>query len=95
MEGTPKGISYNEVKECLQNIEGAKEVHNLRIWALTMDKTAVSVHVALDKSARLQVSLAEAGRVLREKFNVYECTIQMERYVDEMLQCSQCQEDCG
>ena len=48
-----------------------------------------------DKSARLQVSLAEAGRVLREKFNVYECTIQMERYVDEMLQCSQCQEDCG
>ena len=49
LPGTPKGISYNEVRECLQNIEGVKEVHNLRIWALTMDKTAVSVHVALGR----------------------------------------------
>jgi len=48
-----------------------------------------------DKAARLQVTLAEAGRVLRETFNVYECTIQMERYVDDRLQCSQCQENCG
>ena len=51
--------------------------------------------VDADKAARLQVTLAEAGRVLRERFNVYECTIQMERYVDERLQCSQCQENCG
>lgn len=95
MEGTPAGISYDEVRKSLLKINGVREVHNLRIWALTMDKTAVSAHVALDKAAKLQVTLAEAGRVLRETFNVYECTIQMERYVDERLQCSQCQENCG
>jgi len=49
LPGTPKGISYNDVRECLLRIDGVKEIHNLRIWALTMDKTAVSAHVALGR----------------------------------------------
>ena len=49
LSGTPRGISYNDVRESLLRIDGVKEVHNLRIWALTMDKTAVSAHVALGR----------------------------------------------
>jgi len=47
MTGTPRGISFNEVKECLCSIDGVRELHNLRLWSLTVSKTAMSVHLAL------------------------------------------------
>lgn len=47
MEGMPQGIDFNEVKRNLCEIEGVRELHNMRIWSLTMNKTAVSVHLAL------------------------------------------------
>lgn len=47
MEGLPKGIDFEEVMEILLNIEGVVRVHNLRIWALSLDKVAMSSHVAI------------------------------------------------
>lgn len=47
MEGMPKGIDFNDVKELFMAIEGVKRVHNLRIWALSMDKLALSAHLAI------------------------------------------------
>jgi zinc transporter 2 len=47
MEGAPKGIDFNEVMKILLNIDGVKRVHNLRIWALSLDKIAMSAHVAI------------------------------------------------
>ena len=47
MEGAPKGIDFNEVMTTLLNINGVKLVHNLRIWALSLDKIAMSAHVAI------------------------------------------------
>ena len=46
----------------------------------------------LDKSANAQLVLAIAGRMMHDKFGVYECTVQIENYVDEMDDCVQCQE---
>lgn len=47
MEGRPKGIDFNDVMNVLSNIPGVKRVHNLRIWALTLDKLALSAHLAI------------------------------------------------
>lgn len=49
MEGLPKGIDFNDVMNIFLNIEGVVRVHNLRIWALTLDKTALSAHIAISK----------------------------------------------
>ncbi|VDM32886.1 unnamed protein product [Hydatigera taeniaeformis] len=49
MEGVPKGLNFAEVRSSLQAIPGIVEVHNLRMWSLTMNKTAVSVHLATGK----------------------------------------------
>merc|ERR1712227_712484 len=51
MEGTPRGIKYSEVRRAILGINAVKEVHNLRIWSLTMSKAAVSVHIAIDKES--------------------------------------------
>lgn len=49
MEGTPSFLHYAEVLKIFQEIEGVKRVHNLRIWALSINKVALSVHLAIGK----------------------------------------------
>ncbi|OON22500.1 hypothetical protein X801_01593 [Opisthorchis viverrini] len=47
MEATPRGLDFNDVKNALNDVPGVVELHNLRMWSLTMNKTAVSVHLAV------------------------------------------------
>ena len=47
MEGIPKGIDINEVRSIFYNIKGVRRVHNLRIWSLSLDKAALSAHLAI------------------------------------------------
>lgn len=49
MEGTPSYLHYAEVLNIFQQIEGVQRVHNLRIWALSINKIALSVHLAIGK----------------------------------------------
>lgn len=49
MEGTPSYLHYTEVLNIFQQIEGVQRVHNLRIWALSINKIALSVHLAIGK----------------------------------------------
>jgi len=92
MEGTPKGLDFNEVKRVLFSINGIKEIHNLRIWSLTMDKNAVSVHLAVEKGADSQLILKMATTKIRDKFNVHDVTVQIESYTDDMEDCQDCQD---
>ena len=45
--GKPRGIDFLEVQRTLFNIPGVIKVHNLRIWSLSLDKTALSAHLAI------------------------------------------------
>lgn len=49
MEGKPKGIDFEQVTETFLSIDGVQKVHNLRIWALSLDKIALSAHLAIRK----------------------------------------------
>jgi len=49
MEGIPKGFEYSQVENTFMQIDGVVKVHNLRIWALSLDKTALSAHLAISK----------------------------------------------
>ena len=47
--GIPKGIDYGVVGDVFRSVEGIVAVHDLRIWGLTTDKTALSAHLAISK----------------------------------------------
>lgn len=49
MEGMPRGFDYSQVENTFMNIDGVVKIHNLRIWALSLDKTALSAHVAISE----------------------------------------------
>ena len=45
-------MSFSVVQEAFLSVEGIVAVHNLRIWGLTTDKTALSAHLAISKSTK-------------------------------------------
>uniref|UniRef100_A0A8B9F6J4 Probable proton-coupled zinc antiporter SLC30A3 n=1 Tax=Amazona collaria TaxID=241587 RepID=A0A8B9F6J4_9PSIT len=95
MEGTPRGLEFDAVKEMLLAVNGVKGVHDLHLWALTLSHHAMSVHVAVDTSADPEVVLHEATTQLQSRFGFASCTVQVERYQEEMVGCQHCRDPCA
>ncbi|XP_069742681.1 zinc transporter 2 isoform X1 [Narcine bancroftii] len=92
MEGTPKGLEFNSVKEVLLSVRGVKAIHSLQLWALTLNQHLLSVHIAIAEDADAQTVLKECTDILRSKFSFHTTTIQVEKFSEDMLECSQCQD---
>merc|ERR1711951_112272 len=90
MEGIPRDVDFNVVRDLFLSVEGIVAVHNLRIWGLTTDKTALSAHLAIRPDVDEQRALREASAKIRTKYNIYEMTLQLERFHDQMNDCGKC-----
>ncbi|KAF5283402.1 hypothetical protein FQA39_LY04778 [Lamprigera yunnana] len=90
MEGMPKGIDFNDVMNIFLRIEGVERVHNLRIWALSLDKIALSAHLAIKPAVNPQSVLMVATKNIHDKYNFFEMTLQIEEFQDIMENCNQC-----
>lgn len=90
MEALPKGIDFEDVMNILLKIDGVKRVHNLRIWALSLDKIAMSAHVAIDPGTNPQSILMVATKDIHDRYNFFEMTLQIEEFQDAMEECVQC-----
>ncbi|XP_018558119.1 zinc transporter 8 [Lates calcarifer] len=92
MEGTPAGVRYSEVREGLLAVKGVTAVHNLHIWALTMNQAVLSAHVAIDESVDAQTVLREMTQACFSSYNFHSVTIQMERQADLRPGCTLCED---
>ncbi|XP_003971454.3 zinc transporter 2 isoform X1 [Takifugu rubripes] len=92
MEGSPKGIEFNSVKEVLLSVQKVKSIHCLRLWSLSVSQALVSVHLAIEEGADAQWVLQEATDLLNTKFGFYSVTIQVELYSEDMRHCCQCKD---
>ncbi|CAH1639989.1 unnamed protein product [Spodoptera littoralis] len=90
MEGSPRGVDFQEVANTFLSLPGVVRVHNLRMWALSLDKTALSAHLAIRTGVSPQKVLEEATRLVHDKYNFFEMTLQIEEFNDGMEDCSQC-----
>uniref|UniRef100_W5LPJ0 Proton-coupled zinc antiporter SLC30A8 n=1 Tax=Astyanax mexicanus TaxID=7994 RepID=W5LPJ0_ASTMX len=92
MEGTPAGVDYREVRERLLSVKGVKAVHNLHIWALTMNQAVLSAHVAIDDATEPQVVLREITQSCFTTYSFHSVTIQLEQQEDQRPDCTLCQD---
>ncbi|KAL3289914.1 hypothetical protein HHI36_023299 [Cryptolaemus montrouzieri] len=90
MEGSPRGIDFKEVLDTLMDTPGVKRVHNLRIWALSLDKVAMSAHIAISQGINPQTILMTTTKSIHDRYNFFEMTLQIEEFQDIMEDCSQC-----
>ncbi|KAJ8673074.1 hypothetical protein QAD02_004335 [Eretmocerus hayati] len=90
MEGTPRGYDHSQVENTLKELDGVIKVHNLRIWALSLDKTALSAHLAIKKGVSPQSVLRTANKKMNENYDFFEMTLQVEEFNQRMEDCEQC-----
>ncbi|XP_047528073.1 zinc transporter 2-like isoform X1 [Vanessa atalanta] len=90
MEGSPRGLDFQEVANTFLSLPGVVRIHNLRMWALSLDKTALSAHLAIRNGVSPQKVLEQATRLVHDKYNFFEMTLQIEEFNDGMEECSQC-----
>jgi cobalt-zinc-cadmium efflux system protein len=80
LEGTPKNIDFNKVSEEIKKLDFVKEVHDLHIWSIRSDYSALSAHVLVNvQNLRfMQDTLSSINEMLKQKFGIYHTTIQLE-----------------
>jgi cobalt-zinc-cadmium efflux system protein len=80
LEGLPKGLNLAEVTRAIRNVAGVEDVHDLHIWSLGSDASALSCHVVIEDmpTSESESILVDVNRVLADRFHIHHATIQFE-----------------
>jgi cobalt-zinc-cadmium efflux system protein len=78
LEGVPRHLDVVLIDEDLRAIPGVASVHDLHVWSIASGTTAMSCHIVVGPEADGGGALAEASRVMREKYGIEHTTIQVE-----------------
>lgn len=75
----PHGIDFNAVRQYLANLSGVTAVHDLHIWALSTQETALTVHLIMPEDFLSDADYLEINHVLQHDFKINHVTIQVEK----------------
>ncbi|XP_067999848.1 probable proton-coupled zinc antiporter SLC30A4 [Melanerpes formicivorus] len=94
LEGVPKHLNVDRIKEDLMKIEDVYSIEDLNVWSLTAGKTAAIVHLQLvpGSSSKWEEVQSKARQLLLNTFGMYKCSVQLQSYKQEMSKtCASCQ----
>jgi cobalt-zinc-cadmium efflux system protein len=78
LEGVPIHLDLTEVGHAMAGAEGVLSVHDLHIWSLSAETTALSAHVVLRRIDGWEPVLAGLRKLLSERFGIDHVTLQPE-----------------
>jgi len=80
MEGVPRGMSVDQVADCMRGIKGVADVHHLNIWAVCSHIFALSAHVEIqpDNDGEREELLHRIEHELAHEFHITHTTIQFD-----------------
>jgi cobalt-zinc-cadmium efflux system protein len=88
-DAVPASVNAANVRSWLAALPGVSEVHDLHIWNVGTNLTALSIHLVVPEPGNNDALLLEARRTLKERFRIDHPTIQIERSHD-----AACGEEC-
>jgi cobalt-zinc-cadmium efflux system protein len=77
LDGVPKSIELAEVRDFLGRLDGVTEVHDLHIWAMSTNETALTAHL-VRPGGYDDSFLHHACEQLSHRFNIHHATLQVE-----------------
>ena len=85
LENSPKNADAHTVAEHLCNLESVKDVHDLHIWSLCSNYSALSAHVVVDENTTLEPDriLKQIKGELHQHFGISHTTLQLEQVACE------------
>jgi len=78
LEGVPLHLSLEEVGRAMAGVEGVIEVHDLHIWSLSGESTALSAHIVLQRIDGWEPVLWRLRNLLAHSFDIEHATLQPE-----------------
>jgi cobalt-zinc-cadmium efflux system protein len=76
MESVPAHLSYDEIGTALTRLPGVSAVHDLHVWHMTSERTALSAHVVIRDPTEWPATLESAQHLLAERFGIDHVTLQ-------------------
>ena len=77
LDGVPRGIELVKVRDYLAGLEGVAEVHDLQIWAMSTNETALTAHLVRPGGSD-DAFLHGVCEELAHRFNIHHATLQIE-----------------
>jgi cobalt-zinc-cadmium efflux system protein len=78
MEGAPRHIDVDEVRNCLMALPCVVAVHDLHVWTITSGMESLSCHVVVEDGQSYCDALTEVRATLHGRFGIDHLTIQVE-----------------
>ena len=79
LHAVPRHVSIAEVKAYLLSLAGVKDVHDLHVWAMSTNETALSVHIVMSSGRHPgDAFLQHVTRELETDFQIGHSIIQIE-----------------
>jgi cobalt-zinc-cadmium efflux system protein len=80
LEGTPKNLSLQAIREAMQAVDGVNGVHDLHVWSLGSKSHALASHVLIGEMPMSDCSAILEGiqNTLWDRFHIAHSTIQFE-----------------
>jgi cobalt-zinc-cadmium efflux system protein len=77
LDGVPRSIELAEVRDYLAGLEGVSEVHDLHVWAMSTNETALTAHLVRPGGTD-DAFLHRVCDELSHRFNIHHPTLQIE-----------------
>jgi cobalt-zinc-cadmium efflux system protein len=78
LESTPRHLKISQILNDLGAMSGVVSVHDLHVWSITSDMTAMSCHVVLGQNEDAGAALSKLNSLMWEKYGIEHTTIQIE-----------------
>ena len=82
MDGVPRNVDIDGVKDYLVTLESIEEIHALHVWALSTTENALTVHLVSTKKETDNDFLDEIQDHLHDNYKIEHATIQIEYATD-------------
>jgi cobalt-zinc-cadmium efflux system protein len=78
-DGVPEGVDLLAVQSLLQGLPGVSQVHDLHVWAMGTNETALTAHLVMPEGGGDDAFLKHATDELHEHFEIRHVTLQVVR----------------
>lgn len=89
LQGAPKGIDLDAVRNCICSQEGVISAHDLHVWTLTQGFEVLSAHLVVKNMQNSEEIISKINQELADNFNINHVTLQL-----EIEQCDEENETC-
>lgn len=77
LDGVPSEVNIQEVRSYLTSLKNVDDVHDLHIWALSTNETALTAHLVMPDSSE-PVFFQDVNEELFHRFRISHATLQIE-----------------